>query len=952
MAMGSDSLDDTSIMFENESVGDAVSGPAIGANYGDYKIISLLGRGGMGAVYEAEEIDSGRRVALKVLNQSFPSDEHKQRFLREGRLAASINHPNSVYIYGAYEIAGRPVIAMELVPGGTFKTHLKEGKFTVTAIVDSMLKIIDGLEEAHRKGVLHRDVKPSNCFISHDGEVKIGDFGLSISTLAHYDMEITRAGHVHGTPAFASPEQLKGNELDCRTDIYSVGITLYYLLTGKLPFRSDNMYKLISEIQEGAAQSPALINPAIPGGLVKVVQRCMAKSRESRYKNYSELRRALIQFSSQQPTAAALMSRTAAYFCDHVLFTLTFFIIGSIFNVIQFNDSFQTSLTVALLSQLVWITVFGVSEGLYGVTPGKMLFGCKVAACHGKRLGVINGILRSALFFTPNVIIAVVASQSQDIDILTWVGVGNILLTAVIFSTMRRRNGYAGMHDLISKARVVQSLKPITRENLAFPAVAHSDESAEERTIGPYKIINNLGRNDEEQLLEGYDPVLMRSVWMRNYIDQSVARPLGACHTMPAAGLHWIAGQRSDDACWDAYEAPGGAAFLDLAREGCCWGTLRLWLCDIAQAAEEHEKSTGAPALLKLEQIWIAGNNRAKVLDFTPPQFESDTPGCLVDELVCRMVEYAKPKQPKKNTDIYPLYVNESISTIKHNQSKSLVSILEPLQQYPTRVSTRKKLAGFLTVISPGVIQLCLVMAFFALTSLRSNEQLNDLSSAFLAYEGLSKSEFTIGDYDSKQTVEFLEMYVSVKCGDIIDKYTDSWSDIPYAYIELRTNKKKILKIREKWSDVSEDKKQQMEDAFNTEMGKIVIDGFNLFSDQPSLWSLLNSFSIIIIMVTAMFVAFPAFAAAVLCRRGLILRVCSIEFVTSDGKAANRLRLIARSIIVWLPLVVLFYAKFSLYNSAAVPYVGMIYLGLAVWSVFTSKRTIQDKLSGTWVVPV
>src|SRR4051794_40120781 len=186
--------------FGENSIGDAgrrklVPPPMFPFDFGGYRVLRLLGRGGMGAVYEAEELASGRRVALKVLGHSLDSADTRKRFIREGRLAASINHPNSVYVYGTEEIDGAPVITMELVPGGTLHERVKQnGPMPIAGAVDAILQIIAGLEAAHAVGILHRDIKPSNCFIEPSGTVKIGDFGLSISTLSRGDSALTMAG--------------------------------------------------------------------------------------------------------------------------------------------------------------------------------------------------------------------------------------------------------------------------------------------------------------------------------------------------------------------------------------------------------------------------------------------------------------------------------------------------------------------------------------------------------------------------------------------------------------------------------------------------------------------------------------------------------------------------------------------------------------------------------------
>ena len=211
--------------------------PQAGEQLGHYTIIRLLGAGGMGAVYEAQDLESGRRVALKVLSHTLDSPEARERFFREGRLAASINHPNSVYIFGTEEIGGTPVISMELVPGGTLQDRVRaRGPLPIGEAVDAVLQLIEGLEAAQRLGILHRDIKPSNCYIGDDGVVKIGDFGLSISTALRTEPALTATGAFLGTPAFCSPEQLRGDELNARSDMYSVGVTLYYLLTGRTPF--------------------------------------------------------------------------------------------------------------------------------------------------------------------------------------------------------------------------------------------------------------------------------------------------------------------------------------------------------------------------------------------------------------------------------------------------------------------------------------------------------------------------------------------------------------------------------------------------------------------------------------------------------------------------------------------------------------------------------------------
>ena len=244
--------------------------PQPAEQFGHYTIIRALGAGGMGAVYEAEDLESGRRVALKVLSHRLDSPESRERFFREGRLAASINHPNSVYIFGTEEVGGTPVITMELVAGGTLQDRVRaRGPLPVGETVDAVLQIVEGLEAAQRVGILHRDVKPSNCYVEENGAVKIGDFGLSISTAVRTEPALTATGAFLGTPAFCSPEQLRGEELNARSDMYSVGATLFYLLTGHTPFEAKNMVQLLATVLEQYPPSPRQFRPEIPKGWPK-----------------------------------------------------------------------------------------------------------------------------------------------------------------------------------------------------------------------------------------------------------------------------------------------------------------------------------------------------------------------------------------------------------------------------------------------------------------------------------------------------------------------------------------------------------------------------------------------------------------------------------------------------------------------------------------------------------
>ena len=295
---------------------------AEGQSWGPYRIGRLLGRGGMGEVYEAEHVESGRRIALKVLRGRLQDADERARFLREGQLAASISHPHTVYIFGSEEIAGMPVISMELLPGGTLKDRVAaEGPLPPAEAVAAVLDIIGGLDAAQAAGILHRDIKPSNCFVDSDGSVKVGDFGLSISTLAR-DVHQQLATGFEGTPQFAAPEQLRGEPLDVRADIYAVGATLYYLLTGQPPFDARDLRELVDRVNTEPPKSPRVLRHEIPHGLAAVVLRCLAKDPAQRPSSYAALAEALRPFSIARREPAALGLRLLAGVVDIVLLSL------------------------------------------------------------------------------------------------------------------------------------------------------------------------------------------------------------------------------------------------------------------------------------------------------------------------------------------------------------------------------------------------------------------------------------------------------------------------------------------------------------------------------------------------------------------------------------------------------------------------------------------------------
>jgi len=291
----------------------------VGATVSHYRVLRKLGAGGMGVVYEAEDIRLGRRVALKVLPESLGHDHRAlQRFAREARAASTLNHPGICTIHEVEEHNGKPVIVMELLSGESLHDRVRKGPLPSDEILNLAIQVADALEAAHMKGIVHRDIKPANLFIVGAGRTKILDFGLAraISPAAAEseadEGSLTAEGVIAGTSSYMSPEQVRGEELDGRSDLFSLGVTLYELATRQRPFQQKNRVLILDAILHAHPAPPRSLNPALPTQLEQIINRCLEKDRDLRYQHASDLRNDLqwlkrdLESESQRPHLADL----------------------------------------------------------------------------------------------------------------------------------------------------------------------------------------------------------------------------------------------------------------------------------------------------------------------------------------------------------------------------------------------------------------------------------------------------------------------------------------------------------------------------------------------------------------------------------------------------------------------------------------------------------------------
>ncbi|HEX6126663.1 MAG TPA: protein kinase [Pyrinomonadaceae bacterium] len=283
----------------------------IGKTISHYRVTSQIGEGGMGVVYEAEDTNLGRHVALKFLSPALATDDSLlQRFQREARAASALNHPNICTIHGIEQDDSEHFIVMELLDGESLADRLRGGPLDIDTLLRLGIQISDALESAHSKGIVHRDLKPANIFITSRGQAKILDFGLakidSQKTTAASNVPtaiaegLTSAGATMGTVAYMSPEQSRGEITDARTDIFSFGTVLYQMASGILPFQGETSAVVFDSILNRDPQPLNEVNPALPQELARIVSQALEKDRDLRFQSATELKTALKRLKRDQ----------------------------------------------------------------------------------------------------------------------------------------------------------------------------------------------------------------------------------------------------------------------------------------------------------------------------------------------------------------------------------------------------------------------------------------------------------------------------------------------------------------------------------------------------------------------------------------------------------------------------------------------------------------------------
>jgi uncharacterized RDD family membrane protein YckC len=963
---------------------------SVESRIGGYRIIRPLGKGGMGEVYEAEEIESGRRVALKVLGHALNSPVARQRFRREGLLAASVNHPNTVYVFGTDEIDGQAVIAMELVRGGTLQDRVSgDAPMPVADAVDSILQVIAGLEAAAALGVLHRDIKPSNCFVETDGTVKVGDFGLSISNSGNDESKLTVTGSFLGTPAFSPPEQLRGDEFTLQGDIYAVGVTLYYLLTGRTPFQADDLVRMLATVLERQPDSPAQWRPDLPDGLCRAILRCLSKQPSKRFKNYAELRNALLPFSSVAPTPATLNLRFLAGCIDWILLagltvSATFLSSGQWDALIHPDAYPRTKLFVANFRIIFALAYYAILEGLWGRSVGKWICGLRVIGPNRGFPGVSRALMRATLLVwlpgLPQLTVEWLSyypelAESAAAKFFQTISAFSGLIWPLLFCTSRRANGFAAIHDLFTRTRVVS---PTTHGARPALSVDETQNPPAENTpqVGVYQLRESLQKSESAETLLGFDERLRRKVWIRRISPGSPPVAVSLRNLARPGRLRWLNGRRSPEEAWDAYEAGPGKSLSSVIEKRQPWSRVRFWLFDLAEETAAASKDDTLPGVLDLDRVWITSEGRAKLLDFpaptggeqrTPPiRSDSDlpvSPQLFLSQVAVAALEghpvTAKDARPGSVAVPLPPHARHLLGELQAGLGPGLLAErLKPVLHKFAAVSPKRRLAAIAGCLAfpllAGALCIALVMGITSYARLHADsialaQCLNHLNRAQAKPE--SGNDLTTAD----PTQQAFEIYIAGRFRQMITNPA-TWTSLVGATIsrDQRTTAEQLIATHPAPSEAEFQKSAEVVQPFLK--GQWPHDLENLRGKLAKPKILIPAAAWILVMCSAV----PSLIAALLFRGGLVLRALGLTIVRNDGESASRFRIFWRSLVAWSPLLIL-----TLIVSRSIPMLEGLSLeqailmsngailgtGVLLWAALLPERGLHDRVAGTCLIP-
>lgn len=582
----------------------------------------LLGAGGMGHVYEGVD-PSGQSVAVKLLSPSWSrSQETIDRFRQEGAIASTINHPRCVFVRAADTDNGCPYIVMELMSGETLKDLvLKRGPLPYQEALRLLLDLAEGLNEAHSHGLIHRDVKPANCYLEGSARVKVGDFGLARSIVSPSDL--TSSGGFLGTPLYASPEQIRGEVLDGRTDIYSLCATLYYLLTGQAPFAADNPTKTIARIVSEDPKSVREHSPDIPIAVERLVAKGLSRDRETRFQTMSELIAAIEPLIHTQMLAVSYGKRIAATAIDIGLYS-------SITWIVMISAFPEALITIEKSAWIVYgplpfiFAYYLLFDKLKGATPGKQLF--KIKVVDTKNLELVSWpsvIVRTATFvlligYGSEAALRILGYSGASLTSFVLSSIGYVGGYLLMFTTIGRRADRPLLQDWISGTRVIGQMDAGSAPFAAVAQPKRIEAQSPDETVpaafGRFKTLGCIGNGT----FLAEDVSLGRQVWVvfRDGDDSSDCTS-DTVHLDRTTRLRHVQSGTIANKKWDAYLAIDGAPLAKWVGPDhpLPWHETRSILKEFCNEMIQCQREGSTLPIESMGQIWVNARGRLVILD-------------------------------------------------------------------------------------------------------------------------------------------------------------------------------------------------------------------------------------------------------------------------------------------------------------------------------------------------
>jgi eukaryotic-like serine/threonine-protein kinase len=948
---------------------------------GGYRILRRLGEGGMGTVFEAEEIESGKRVAMKVLAARLAASQISvERFRQEGRLASQLSHPRCVFVYRADADDGRPFIVMELMPGETLKDTVEiHGRMSAREAIARILDVVEGLIEAHRLGLIHRDVKPSNCFVTADGRVKVGDFGLSKSLSATVDDgQLTNSGAFLGTILYAPPEQIRGEEVRFDSDVYSVTATLFYLLTGRAPYQHESMTAALARAISEPPPRVRDFRPDVPKALDAIIRRGLERDRSRRYSTLEELRDALVQIQPEEQLPARSRMLVAAYLID---LAATAILIQLPVQLIEWLTGMPQGIIIGgelgidAISMIAYTLYFGIGEGFFGLTLGKWLLNVRVVpigSVGAPGFGIAT--LRTTLFHA-----GFLTLYFGFILLAEWPMVGLFVGLPMIFTSIgylayrrRRPDSNRGWHDILTQVQVMQLPRKTHRVRLASRHPNRWDQW-QPITNPPFLATGLTLRGELACDRDG------RRLWLAE--DRSLGRRMiiiATPHTEPAMPpqrptrlrliTHGEFSWRDQSWHWHGFAAPAGAPLADMIdpKQPLNWADARIIIEQVTEELIAAQSDDEPPVRFGVNQLWVEPGGRVYFIDIalrSSPDETSADRMTLIRETATLVLEGSPRHAGPPIRAPLPSHASVMMRQLFHDRSG-----YTSLNDFQCELAESHSHApAVTTAMRAAHLGVTAMLVAFGLAGLLAISQLLSLGVAAVTWLQLRDAKaVAAGILDSdtvarwQQSPRLAEAFNDARLPGLQDRVAEliqmleaRWES-DFAAL-LKIERYTLIRAIEEFHDDGP-RHELIAPEPIAGIVSLAMQDRSLGAHNAHRMAMLKAMTLVMAIIIAGYVILAA-----VFRGGLAYVLSGIVLVRWDGRPAGRVRCGLREMVIWLPLLAILSASMVIQVEWPGWMFGRIIMAVCTVAVFIGyaavgirhpERGPHDRLAGTFRVPV